>query len=107
MTLLGIPSIPDIHLQYTFSKQWCCYSGVKSLFWHRASPESVVLAQLAALQRGDVQKACQFMMWPGARSAPQLSLLLGSFQQPPNSCLFNHTEVLYKTLDRLHLRTMA
>ncbi len=59
----------------------------------RCSPESVVLAILAALQEGDVQRALRFFMWPGARTDAQLPFLLRSFKEGSKRMLLYHQEV--------------
>lgn len=61
--------------------------------WCRASPESIILAQMAALQRANLHDACKYMLFPGARPGSQLPKLMHSFMQGPSQLLINHTEV--------------
>ncbi|EIE24391.1 hypothetical protein COCSUDRAFT_61816 [Coccomyxa subellipsoidea C-169] len=58
----------------------------------RASPESIILAQMAALQRANLHDACKYMLFPGARPGSQLPKLMHSFMQGPSQLLINHTE---------------
>lgn len=59
----------------------------------RASPESIILAQLAAMQKANLHDACKYMLFPGARPGSQLPKLMHSFMQGPSQLLINHTEV--------------
>jgi hypothetical protein len=58
----------------------------------RASPEAVILSQLAALQQGHLQRAAHFLMSPGSLSS-LLPQLMASFKHPPHSRLVAHREV--------------
>ncbi|BDA42983.1 hypothetical protein COCOBI_03-8760 [Coccomyxa sp. Obi] len=58
----------------------------------RASPEGIILAQLAALQKANLHDACKYMLFPGARPGSQLPKLMHSFMQGPSQLLINHTE---------------